>query len=75
MHGVRSNWLQMLERAKFLNMHGYAVLLFDFQGHGESPGEYITFGSLESLDAEAALSFLKSKLSKKTIGIIGVSLP
>ena len=74
MHGVRSNRLQMLERAKFLNTHGYSVLLFDFQSHGESPGQHITFGYLESLDADAALLFLKDKLSKKSIGVIGVSL-
>lgn len=74
MHGVRSNRLQMLERAKFLNKDGYSVLLFDFQSHGESLGKYITFGYLESLDADAALLFLKNKLSKKTIGVIGVSL-
>lgn len=74
MHGVRSNRLQMVERARFLNGHGYSVLLFDFQSHGVSPGKHITFGYLEAFDAEAAFSFLENRLSQKTIGVIGVSL-
>ncbi len=74
MHGVRANRLQMLERARLLNKHGYFVLLFDFQGHGKSPGKHITFGYLESLDANAAFTFLEEKLSNKAIGAIGVSL-
>lgn len=74
MHGVRSNRLQMVERAKFFNKYGYSVLLFDFQGHGESRGKHITFGYLESLDANAAYSFLENRLYNKTIGVIGISL-
>jgi len=74
MHGVKADRLQMLNRARFLFHEGYSVLLFDFQGHGESGGEHITFGYLESLDANAAYRFLKNRLTKKSIGIIGVSL-
>jgi hypothetical protein len=54
MHGVRSNRLSMVNRARFLSQAGYAILLFDFQAHGESTGKHITFGSLESKDAKAA---------------------
>jgi len=74
MHGVRSNRRQMIERAVLLNKIGYTVLLFDFQAHGESPGEHITFGYLESKNAEAAFTFLEQQLEVKTIGVIGVSL-
>ncbi len=74
LHGVRSNRLQMLSRAKFLNKHGYSVLLIDFQGHGESQGKHITFGYLESMDADAAFVFLEKKISNRNIGVIGVSL-
>jgi fermentation-respiration switch protein FrsA (DUF1100 family) len=48
MHGLGGNRTAMIERAKFLNKNGFSVLLFDFQAHGESSGEYITFGYLES---------------------------
>ena len=74
MHGVRSDRRQMLQRAIFLNRTGYSVLLFDFQAHGESEGEKITFGYLEAQDAEAAYSYLIKDINKKSIGIIGVSL-
>jgi predicted alpha/beta hydrolase len=44
------------------------------QGHGETTGKYITFGYRESRDVHAALSYLKSRLPGKPIGVIGVSL-
>src|ERR1700730_13582815 len=53
MHGLRASRLSMLERARFLSRAGYSVLLFDFQAHGESTGRHITFGYLESKDAQA----------------------
>ena len=74
MHGVRASRLSMLKRARFLFRAGYTVLLFDFQGHGESTGERITFGYLESKDAQAAISFLRSKAPDEKIGVIGVSM-
>ena len=74
MHAIRSDRRQMIDRAIFLNEIGYTILLFDFQAHGESPGENITFGYLEAKDAEAAFTYLETQLETKTIGIIGVSL-
>lgn len=74
MHGVRANRLSMLERARFLSRAGYSVLLFDFQAHGESDGRNITFGYLESRDAQAAVSFVRSRSPKEKIGVIGVSM-
>ncbi len=74
MHGVRANRLSMLERARFLSGTGYSVLLFDFQAHGESNGGNITFGYLGSKDTQAAVSFVRSRLPKEKIGIIGVSM-
>ncbi|MBO0764438.1 MAG: alpha/beta hydrolase [Hyphomicrobiaceae bacterium] len=74
MHGVRANRLEMLGRARFLHRHGMAVLLFDFQAHGESSGAHITFGYLEALDARAAFEFLRRKTPAERIGVIGVSL-
>jgi len=64
----------MLDRARFLSRAGYSVLLFDFQAHGESTGENITFGFLESKDAQAAVSFLRSTAPGEKIGVIGVSM-
>ena len=72
-HSVRSNRLEMLDRATFLNQAGYSVLLFDAQGQGESPGDHITFGHLESFDARAAVAFLRAQLPGERIGYLGVS--
>lgn len=74
MHGVRSNRKEMVQRAIFLNQVGYSVLLFDFQAHGESKGKNITFGYLESQDAETGYDYLINNIKKKTVGVIGVSL-
>lgn len=74
LHGVRSNRLQMLSRAKFLQKAGYSVLLFDFQAHGESNGNQITFGYLESLDASSAFEYLEGQIPSRNIGVIGVSM-
>lgn len=74
LHGLRANRLSMLERARFLSRQGYAVLLFDFQAHGESTGQHITFGGLESMDAQAAVDFLQHAVPDEKIGLIGVSM-
>jgi alpha-beta hydrolase superfamily lysophospholipase len=74
MHGVRASRVDMLGRARFLKDAGYTVLLFDFQAHGESRGEHITFGYLESRDASAALEFLRANFPDEKIGLIGVSM-
>ena len=74
MHALRGNRLSMVQRAKFLTTAGYGVLLFDFQGHGESGGEVLTFGLLEQEDARAAIRFVSRHDPKSRIGIIGVSL-
>jgi fermentation-respiration switch protein FrsA (DUF1100 family) len=74
LHGIRGNRLGMLARARFLNQAGYAVLLFDFQSHGESSGDRISFGHLESKDARAAVEFMKTLAPGEKIGVIGISL-
>jgi uncharacterized protein len=74
LHGIHANRLQMLERARLLHGRGLTVLLFDFQAHGESPGQRITFDHLEALDARAAFDFLRRRAIAERIGVIGVSL-
>ena len=74
LHGIRANRLEMLGRARLFHGLGFAVLLFDFQAHGESPGDHMTFGWLESRDARAAFDFLRRKAPGERIGIDGLSL-
>jgi fermentation-respiration switch protein FrsA (DUF1100 family) len=74
MHGVRRNRRSMARRAEVLHQHGFGVLLFDFQAHGDSPGQAITFGHLEALDAAAAVAFVRQRQPAERVGAIGVSL-
>lgn len=74
LHGVHANRLAMLQRARVLSAAGYAVLLIDFQAHGESIGRRITFGLLESRDAQAALAYLRRQAPGERVGVIGVSM-
>jgi pimeloyl-ACP methyl ester carboxylesterase len=74
MHGVRSDRRSMIRRARLLHQYGFAVLLFDFQAHGESPGKRITFGHLEAMDAAAAVGFLRQREPDERVGAIGASL-
>src|SRR5262245_56219261 len=54
MHVIHASRVMMLDRARFLHRAGYSVFLFDFQAHGESSGQRVTFGAHESFDAQAA---------------------
>jgi alpha-beta hydrolase superfamily lysophospholipase len=74
MHGIHADRTVLETRAEFLSQAGYAVLLFDFQAHGESLGRQITFGFLESRDAAAAVQFLRDKLPGEKIGVIAISM-
>ena len=74
MHGVRATRSSMIGRARFLSRAGYSVLLFDFQAHGESKGDQIGFGYLESKDAQAAVAFAHRERPDEKLGVIGVSM-
>jgi len=74
LHGIHANRVDMLDRAKMLWQAGFVVLVPDFQGHGESTGDRITFGYLESWDAEACLRFLRARFPNLRVGAVGVSL-
>lgn len=74
LHGVHANRLVMRDRTRWLARDGYAVLLPDFQAHGETPGRRITYGLLESRDAAAALAFLRGEAPGERVGVIGVSM-
>lgn len=73
-HSIRSNRLEMLGRARFLNSQGYHVLMIDLQAHGETPGDRITFGARESADVATAVSYLRATFPHDRIGAIGVTL-
>ena len=74
MHGVRADRRDLLARALFLRTLGYGVLLIDLPAHGESTGDFITYGAHEAEAADAALAYLARAQPGERIGVIGVSL-
>lgn len=74
LHPIRAGRRAMLGRAKVLHDAGYCVLMIDFQAHGESPGDHITIGYLESRDARAAVEYARSLNPDHRIGVLGWSL-
>ncbi|MEO8065223.1 MAG: alpha/beta fold hydrolase [Pseudomonadota bacterium] len=74
LHGFRGDRASMLPRARLLVDAGFSVLLIDQQGHGETPGEHITLGWLESADARAARDWIRTQAPGRRVGVVGVSL-
>src|SRR6266850_1169681 len=60
-HGVGSAKERQLDLARYLAGRGYNVLVFDFRGHGESGGNFISFGVRERFDVMAAIAWAKAK--------------
>jgi pimeloyl-ACP methyl ester carboxylesterase len=76
LHGTGSNRLGVAEHARLLARHGFGVLLFDLQGHGDSDGRSTSVPSRFRQDADAALAYLEQRPDVRggRIGIVGVSL-
>ena len=74
LHGVRSNRGALANRVALFNEAGYSVVAADLQAHGESEGEHITFGYLERLDAEAAVTYARARYAGGPVAVVGVSL-
>ncbi|MEO7083111.1 MAG: alpha/beta hydrolase [Gemmatimonadaceae bacterium] len=74
LHGAGSDRKSMSGRAAFLHALGFTVLAPDLQGNGESPGDHVTYGVRESLDASAAMDFLHTEMPGERVGVIGVSM-
>ena len=74
MHGVRGNRTNLSGRVPLFQELGFSVLSFDFQSHGDSEGDAITFGARESLDAIAAVDYVRKQQPNSPVLALGVSL-
>jgi fermentation-respiration switch protein FrsA (DUF1100 family) len=72
LHGNGTTRTQMLARARFFHERGYAALLYDARGHGESGGEAVSFGWFETRDLLGALDWLRTR-GFAEFGCVGVS--
>jgi uncharacterized protein len=73
-HPLHGDRRAMLGRAHFLSDAGYSCLLFDFQAHGESQGDAITFGFLEAEDLRAVVNYARALTPENQLVAIGWSL-
>ena len=76
MHGAGSTRSTELDHATVLAGHGYAVLLFDARGHGESEGTGMDFGWYGEADATGAVDFIVEQpdIDPERIGLVGTSM-
>ncbi|MFT4786584.1 MAG: dipeptidyl aminopeptidase/acylaminoacyl peptidase [Cyclobacteriaceae bacterium] len=74
-HGYGSNRFGMRHWVPFFWKRGCDVMMYDHRAHGESEGQYGTFGVKESKDLLAVHNFLKSEkgLTDRKIGWVGAS--
>ncbi len=72
-HGSESDRRQWLPVALAVHEAGFAQILFDFTGRGESDGEVITLGAHEHADLRSALDVLtaRAEVDPLRLGIAG----
>lgn len=74
LHGIGGFKENFLFPAEYLTKRGIQVVAIDLRGHGQSSGEFCTFGEKEKYDVQALVSWLLARDSTKRIGIFGNSL-
>jgi len=74
LHGIGSCKETQFDRAKILSDNGYNSVVLDLRAHGESGGEYCTFGYYEKYDIQAVVDSLLRMTNGKPVGIWGASL-
>jgi hypothetical protein len=74
LHGISNCKETNFPRARILADSGYASLLLDLRAHGESEGEFCTFGYYEKNDLKAVADTLALRLPGTPMGIWGASL-
>ena len=74
LHGISSCKETQFDRAKILSDNGYNSVVLDLRAHGESGGEYCTFGYYEKYDIQAVVDSLLAMTNGKPVGIWGASL-
>ena len=73
-HGIRANRSVHISRARWFAEHGLHALAIDLQAHGESPGNRITLGKLESQDMESSVTWLRQQYPDTPVIALGQSL-
>ncbi len=74
LHGFVDSRAAMLDHARFLLRHGYAVLAPDSRGHGDSGGATVSFGLREAVDVRSWGDWLCARLAIENFVALGQSM-
>jgi fermentation-respiration switch protein FrsA (DUF1100 family) len=76
LHGAGSTRSDVLDQTEVLARGGYAVLMVDARGHGDSRGTAMDFGWYGDPDVVAGIGFLASRpdVEPGRIGVVGFSM-
>jgi len=74
LHGIRDSKASMLGMGRLLAAGGYRPVLVDLRGHGQSSGDWLTYGVLDSQDLSQVLDALHHRdLLAEPVGVFGCS--
>ena len=74
-HGWRSSWCRDFGTvAPFLHKSGCSLLLIEQRSHGQSEGEYISYGILERFDVADWLAYIIEKHPDLPVYLMGMSM-
>jgi len=74
LHGVGACKERWLPTAAWLWENGYETILLDSRAHGESEGEYCTYGYYEKYDVAAVTDFVLKQKNGGSLGVWGNSM-
>lgn len=74
LHGISACKETQFDRARLLTDNGFNAVAVDLRAHGESGGDYCTFGYYEKYDMQAVLDSVEVMTGGKPVGIWGASL-
>ena len=74
LHGIRAYKEHFIQIAPRVHEKGYSLVLLDNRAHGQSDGDYCTFGVKEKEDVSTLIGYLISQGVKEPIGVWGQSL-
>ncbi|WP_161792610.1 alpha/beta hydrolase [Psychroserpens damuponensis] len=74
LHGIRSNKNHFIELSELLSKNGFNSVALDSRAHGESEGDFCSFGVNEKKDIQSLISYLIATENLDHFGVWGQSL-
>jgi pimeloyl-ACP methyl ester carboxylesterase len=74
LHGILNNHHQQDSMASALVRAGYTTVQVDLRGHGDSTGQYISYGVFDARDLSQVITALQNRgICGDSVGVFGVS--